>query len=244
MIITNVRQDFLADHGRKISVSIVDGGFNGIPQYARIWGGNPYPGHQHGNRILSIFTALDKAHPLQNLELNLSCYDPKTKYDGLAKALGMLPKTDILSISMAWKDDIPEIKELLREKAGIVLAPVPNDPKAAYPSSYKFTVKCSDSHGTVADYCISPFPEWKGSSYAVPAMARLLCYGNGPWINTGIPILDLFSQCKKVIPGSAHIEKGIPLLKCPHCARRLVNPMTHAYYAEKPEKCPYCSRPL
>ncbi len=36
MIITNVRQDFLAAHGRKKSVSIVDGGFTGIPQYARI----------------------------------------------------------------------------------------------------------------------------------------------------------------------------------------------------------------
>jgi hypothetical protein len=72
---------------KPVSVSIIDSGFSNIPSYAKIYGMNLQPYHNHGNRVLSIFRALDEQFPLPNLTLNLSCYDVNTNYEGLIQAL-------------------------------------------------------------------------------------------------------------------------------------------------------------
>lgn len=94
---------FLNKIKEKITVSIIDSGFYKIPEYAKIYGFNKNPTHQHGNRILSIFTALDKTYPIDNLSLNLSCYNPADGYGGLLFAIEKLPDSDILSMSISWK---------------------------------------------------------------------------------------------------------------------------------------------
>ena len=90
-------------HDRPVSVSIIDSGFSHIPKYAKIYGYNNSINHNHGDKVLSVFTALDKNFPLSNLTLNLVSYNPNTEYQGLIKALKSLPYADILSISIAWK---------------------------------------------------------------------------------------------------------------------------------------------
>jgi hypothetical protein len=52
---------------------------------------------------LAVFTALDKFYPIKNLKLNLVSYNAKTEYNGLIKALKLLPYSDILSLSIAWE---------------------------------------------------------------------------------------------------------------------------------------------
>lgn len=89
-------------HDDPISVSIIDSGFSYIPKYAQIYGRNNSLNSSHGDKVLSVFTALDVKFPIPNLKLNLVSYNPSTEYAGLIKALKLLPHSDILSISMAW----------------------------------------------------------------------------------------------------------------------------------------------
>ena len=107
MNIEKISEKFLLNNNNRISVSIIDSGFYNIPEYATIYGFNKNPSHYHGNRVLSIFRALDKKYPISNLKLNLSCYDSKDDYSGLFNAIYKLPESDILSISISWKEDKP-----------------------------------------------------------------------------------------------------------------------------------------
>ena len=75
MIIKKINTQLLKNE-RAISVGIIDSGFAYIPKYAQLHGLNTNYNHRHGNRILSIFSALDKEYPLPNLKLHLVCYNP------------------------------------------------------------------------------------------------------------------------------------------------------------------------
>lgn len=63
-MITSINADLLADHGKKIRVGIIDSGFSLLPSYATLHGTNYHNGTEHGDRMLSIFTALDRKYPL------------------------------------------------------------------------------------------------------------------------------------------------------------------------------------
>lgn len=243
MNISFVPEAFLANNRRIVSVSIIDSGFSFIPSYAKLYGSNPNPSYPHGNRILSIFTALDEKYPLDHLKLNLACFNPSDKYKGLIAALEQLPKSDILSLSLSWKDDNETIKRLLQEKADIVLVPYPNKAKdAMYPSSYEFTRKCMNANSGDVDYAICPNIDWKGNSYAVPAMARLLCYGEMTTFDNGILVDQLFLSCRNG-KKSIVIEKNVDeILICPYCRRTLRDPRTKAFLKKIPKICPYCGR--
>lgn len=241
MLVSGILRDFLKDGGRVVSVAMVDSGFSSIPAYARIYGPNPHPDHQHGNRMLSIFTAPDAAYPLSGLSLSLSCYNGGG-YGALANALRALPDSDVLSISLAWRDDVPEIRDLLQSKAGRVVVPTPNNFSLPYPSSYSFTVKCCNGRNPNADYCISPRPGWKGNSYAVPAIARLMCHGDIDGCLGDIPVEEVFGGMPA---GPAPAPESPPVLSsCPWCGTTLRDPKTYVLFARTPEKCPYCRRTL
>ncbi|MBO7092149.1 MAG: hypothetical protein J6W23_10215, partial [Victivallales bacterium] len=113
MNIVSVPVSFLRDTGRNVSVSIVDSGFSSIPPYAHLFGRNPNPTHPHGNRVLSVFSAMDERFPIHGMKLNLSCYHTKDGYDGLKYAIGILPRSDILSLSLSWKEDNSKLHKLL-----------------------------------------------------------------------------------------------------------------------------------
>lgn len=237
------------DHLRKgpvggSSAAIVDGGFRRIPKYATVYGPNPRPDDRHGNRMLSIFRAPDAEFPLDGFSLRLSCYDPKDGYDGLAKALDRLPASDVLSISLAWRDDVPEIRRLLAEKAGLVFVPYPNDRSTPYPAAYPFARTCFNGTRDDADYCICPNPEWKGNSYAVPAVARLACHGTLHPFGIGVPVARIFAGCLSPAGGRPPARRGAAAgpFMCGWCGRTLVDPVTHRALEEMPESCPYCGR--
>jgi len=242
-MIENIDVSRLVDDGRKTIVGMVDSGFSKLPSYAVLHGAGHQSGTEHGDRVLAVFTALDRKFPLQNLELHLSCYDPKTGYDGLAYALSLLPECDILSISLSWKDDDVRIRSMLSSRFGKVCAPYSWD-DLPYPASYSFVTSCSNGDNPNADWSICPNAEWNGNSYAVPAVARLMAHGiDKPDHADGMPVAELFSDCGKgiaVLGGKSRAGK----MSCPHCHRFIRNGRTHGFMVTDFESCPYCGLPL
>lgn len=236
-MILNVTEGMLVDNGKHVSVAIVDSGFTTLPSYSKLYGPARVFDTTHGDRILSIFTALDREHPISKMELSLACYNPHTRYDGLAKALELLPPSDILSISMSWKDNNDDVRNLLESKFRTVCVPWSGE-DLPYPAAYGFTTTCSDTDNRLADWCIRPNSDWKGNSYAVPAVARILAYGNGmpdSTVGESVDIPTLFSDCKNGVPEV--VVKKIDRYPCPHCDRGLV--IEHGTAL-----CPYCGLPL
>ena len=243
-MITSINADLLADHGKKIRVGMVDSGFSLLPSYATLHGTNYHNGTEHGDRMLSIFTALDRKYPLNGLELHVSCYNPQTSYDGLAYSLSLLPDCDILSISMSWKDDDVRVHNMLSTRFGHVCVPYSWD-DLPYPASYDSMITCSNNDNPNADWSICPNQAWKGNSYAVPAIARLLAHGNESPVNdeNGIPVEELFAECKK---GVAVVDRKSKAgkMSCPHCHRFIRSSKTHGFILTDAEDCPYCGMPL
>lgn len=227
-------------NNQPISVSIIDSGFSYIPKYAKILGYNEKINNSHGDKVLSVFTALDKYYPLPNLTLNLVSYNPNTEYKGLIKALKLLPHSDILSLSIAWASHNEQVKNLLFEKADKICVPYSENSDNPYPSKYDGVITCSYTNNQKADYSINPIGEYKGNSFAVPAIARLLAYRiNIENNNYGTPIFDLFKHYNEVKNNSVNINNYVKLLECPYCGKKLRN----KYYTplkQLPEKCPYC----
>lgn len=242
--IRSVNEGILNDEGGVASVAMVDSGFSALPPYAVMHGVNRNDSTAHGDRTLSVFTALDKTHPLPNLVLNLSCYDPSAGYGGLMKAFEMLPDSDILSVSISWKDDIKEIRDLLESKFKTVCVPC-SDWRLPYPALYGFTVKCSFVDDARADYCIDPNPAWRGNSYAVPAVARLLSYGvpmDEIASGDGTPVTELFKDCNVLLrERNASMRRK---MSCPHCHRYMRSGKTQGFVTVDLEECPYCGMPL
>ena len=247
MQVTSIPERYLADRSRRVSVSMLDSGFMGMPSYAVMHGPNPDPGHRHGNRMLSIFTALDGKWPHHGISLHLACYRPSDGYAGLEKAISMLPHTDILSLSLAWRDDVPSVMEVLRSKADVILVPMPNTTSVKDPAAYAFTSTCCNGYDANANWCLSPNPAWKGNSYAVPAMARILCHGNGKplaWEGNAISVQEMFSSCGSYQEPVKMGGKPSPIVKCMHCRHEMRDPYTSRPMDHIPEKCPYCGRKM
>lgn len=249
MNIVFVPVPFLKDHGRPVSVSIVDSGFSSIPSYARVFGRNPNPSHPHGNRVLSIFTALDAQFPIGKLSLNLSCYHTKDGYEGLEYAIGLLPESDILSLSLSWKDDNRKLQGLLFKKASIVLAADGAGTSRPYPSAYGGIQSCASYSSTGGVFSICPVPQWRGNSYAVPAIARLMAYGSdgrlwddGEHLNDAhIRVQDLFSGAIRGIQMKERTFDDRPsaVITCRHCLR-VIRDEKNELVSKPPSKCPYC----
>lgn len=223
-----------------ISVSIIDSGFSHIPKYAKIYGYNNIINHEHGDKVLSVFTALDKYYPIPNLTLNLVSYNPNTEYRGLIKALKLLPHSDILSISIAWASHNDQIKNLLFEKADKICVPYTKGSDNPFPSEYEGVITCSYNDNYYADYSINPVIEYKGNSFAVPAIARLLASRINIENNlSGKSVLELFKYYNDLSYSTTDLNKGVKLLSCPFCNKKLRS----KYYTplkEFPERCPYC----
>lgn len=241
-MILSIDADLLTDHGRDVSVAIVDSGFSVIPSYATLHGERARGSRGHGDRILSIFSSLDWRFPLNGLKLHLACYSPSSGYAGLASALESLPDCDILSISMLWKDDDETTRRLLERKFGKVCCPCSNG-LLRHPSSYGFTLTCSKTERRTADFCIDPNPEWTGNSYAVPAVARLLAHGiDLRNTGNGIAVQELFAPCRNGVrvKEQDHVPEK---RKCPHCQRYLRNGR-NGFATPKSGICPYCGLPI
>lgn len=199
----------------------------------------------HGNRILSIFTSLDQQFPIPNLTLNLSCYDVNTGYEGLIQALKRLPESDILSLSLSWKEHNQQLYDLLFKKAKIICVPYSDGTVNPYPSIYDNVIKCSNVIDSRADYSICPVSNWNGNSYAVPAIARLLSYNKQiKNDNNGIKVDQLFKNYNAHILNVKNNEKNNnKILKCSFCLKNLKTKQ-HTYIKEMPSKCPYCGQKL
>ena len=243
--IKNFPIDALADKGQGISVSIVDTGFAKVPRYAKLFTPNPSSGHYHGNRVLSVFTAPDNKFPLAGLTLNLGATGPEPDYGRLIYSIKSLPESDILSLSVCWKDDNPKLLEAMFEKARVIVAPCENGLQV-YPARYadEKIVVCCDNPQKNAKYCISPRSAYNGSSYAVPAIARLLCHErNLDKLNYNGECIDvqaLFASTEKAV----HIpDAEIRILHCPYCHRTLKN-KNYTPMQAMPDDCPYCGNKL
>lgn len=243
--IKNFPIDALIDKGQSISVSIVDTGFAKMPKYAKLFTPNPSSGHYHGNRVLSIFTAPDNKFSLTNLTLNLGATGPEPDYERLIYSIKSLPESDILSLSVCWKDDNPKLLEAMFERAKIIVAPCENGLQV-YPARYadEKIVVCCDNPQKNARYCISPRSAYNGSSYAVPAIARLLCH------ERNLDKLDYGGECIDVQALFASTEKAmhipdaeIKILHCPYCHRTLKN-KNYTPMQTLPDDCPYCGNKL
>lgn len=235
----------LVDKGQSIKVSIVDTGFARIPKYAKLFTSNSSSSHYHGNRVLSIFTAPDSSFPLAGLTLNLAATGPHPDYHHLIYSIKSLPESDILSLSMCWKDNVPKLLEAMFEKSKVVVAPCENGLQV-YPARYadEKIVVCCDNPQKNARYCIFPRNEYNGSSYAVPAIARLLCYTSNlnelNYSGECIDVQKLFASTEKAI----HISDAeIKILHCPYCHRTLKN-KNHTPMQILPNDCPYCGNKL
>ncbi len=229
---------------RKISVSIIDTGFLCVPNYARLYTPNESKGHFHGNRVLDVFTSPDKSHPIQGLTLNLAATGPAPDYSRLIYSINSLPESDLISISICWKDDNQELLSALMKKARVVVAPCENK-EQIYPARYrcKNMVVCCDDTSKSAHYCIKPRKEYNGSSYAVPAIARLLCYTDNldklDYTKDCIDISDLFSSRKNQFS----LTNDIVVLNCKHCHQTLKN-KNFSPMQSMPDNCPYCGMRL
>lgn len=250
-MIERIDANFLLNVENNVVVSIVDSGFSFIPTYAKLFSTSNTGKIEHGNRILSIFSALDEKYPINGLKLNLSCYNPSTGYDGLRNAIKVLPHSDILSLSMLWKDNDKGLMNLLLEKANVVLVPFATSSELMYPACYGFTNTCSNHNNDEADYSICPNRHWVGNSYAVPAMARLLAYGKGIEFLTGsgkgIAVYELFKKCSLLEPvrGASNSDAhSFGKKRCPYCHRHIRNSITHGFTSGDIESCPYCGLPL
>lgn len=235
----------LLKNDQPIKVGIIDSGFDTIPSYAKLHGLNINKNRQHGNRILSIFSALDKDYPLNNLQLHLVCYNPNDEYDGLIKALNKMPYVDILSISLSWKNDNQQVKNLLFSKAKKICVPFTKDkPDLLYPSLYDGVITCYNGINPNADYSINPVEAYKGNSYAVPAVARLLAY-NIDLKNdvNGVNIQQLFKNYVNPFNISINLNKtnNIKSSTCPFCNRTL-RTKKHTLLSVLPQQCPYCGK--
>ena len=244
MLIDSVDGSRLLDDGRTVSVAMIDSGFSSIPEYATMHGSNNASGVKHGNRVLSIFTAPDKMFPLTGMRLHLACYNPMTGYDGLVGAVGILPKCDILSVSMSWKDNVDELRVAIGRKFGMVCAPWSKDKNLPYPGEYGLAVTCSNTENENADYCIAPNAGWRGNSYAVPAIARLFAHGYFGRSGSGemLAVDSLFSACKDgvtVMTASHSGQAGI--MACPNCHRYMRSMNNGGFIVlERGTPCPYC----
>ena len=226
-------------HNQPVSVSIIDSGFSHIPKYAKIYGYNNSLNHEHGDKVLSVFTALDYNYPIPNLTLNLVSYNPNTEYKGLIQALKTLPHSDILSISIAWATHNEQVKNLLFEKADKICVPFSRN-NTPYPASYDGVITCSYLDNYAADYSINPVLEYMGDSFAVPAVARLLAYKMQIENNNhGENIVDLFQYYNFVKYDTVDINKVNTLLKCTNCNNALRS-KAYTPLKEYPERCPYC----
>lgn len=250
-MIERINTNLLFNVENKVEVSIVDSGFSFIPTYAKLFNTSNTGKIEHGNRILSIFSALDEQYPINGLKLNLSCYNPSTGYEGLRNAIGVLPHSDILSLSMLWKENDKALMRLLLEKANIVLVPFATNSELMYPACYGFTKTCSNYDNNEANFSICPNPNWVGNSYAVPAIARLLAYGKDveclAGSGRGMVVNDLFKKCslpehERGVSNSGIHSSGKK--KCQHCHRHIRNPITHGFTDMDVEACPYCGLPL
>ena len=228
-----------------IIVSIIDSGFSKFPSYAKLYGLNNNLSNPHGDRVLSIFTALDQQYPLPNLKLYLIAYNPNDTYDGIIKALKLMPKSDILSISFAWKQHNETIYQLLCEKAKHICVSYSEHLNISYPSIYHNTITCSFKEQSHADYCITPTQKWNGNSYAAPAIARLLCYNQFLYNDekNGIDVMELFKNHNVNENRTQVIQQfnQFQLITCPYCNRNLKNKFGTPL-KEIPNKCPYCGR--
>ena len=234
----------LQDPGCSVSVSIVDTGFSSIPQYARLLTDNPSSTHFHGNRVLSVFTAPDQKYPLSGLSLNLAATGINPGYEELIYSIKSLPKSDILSLSMCWRRPNAELLSAILEKADTIVVPCEGE-GLPYPARHRLenAIVCCDDLSKQANYCIRPRAIYSGSSYAVPAIARLLCYsktlgnisGNGP---KSVSVLDLFAG-KVASTQSASVQ----VLHCPFCHCTLKH-RSSAPMSSMPENCPYCGMQL
>ena len=246
MMLSMLDRRLLVDRGQKISVSIIDSGFSKIPSYATMHGRNPMPGHVHGNRVLSIFTAPDALYSIAGLELHLACHAPNGGYASLERALSLLPRTDILSISLSWGDDIPELRSLLLSKADMIFVPFTSGTRLPYPSAYDGMMTCSDHDDRLAKYCAKPVPEWNGLSYSVPAIARLAVHSPalldvnaaGSTPDDPIQLQEVFSPASGSMQVSRTRQSGATFT-CGSCKRTLRNP-DHSLMTERPSRCPYC----
>ena len=223
-----------------ISVSIIDSGFSHIPKYAKIYGCNNSINHEHGDKVLSVFTALDYNYPLSNLTLNLVSYNPNTEYKGLIKALKLLPHSDILSISIAWASHNEQVKNLLFEKADKICVPFSKYSDNPFPSLYDGVITCSYLDNTQADYSINPVAEYKGNSFAVPAIARLLAYKMDiKEDKNGKSIVDLFKYYNQLKYSTKNINEENKILKCNFCNKDLRSKY-NTLLKQLPSRCPYC----
>ncbi len=251
MLIDGIDESRLSDDGRAVSVAIIDSGFSRMPSYATMHGANGMAGAVHGSRILSIFTAFDKSHPIANMTLHLSCYNPMTGYEGLKTAIRILPECDILSISMSWKDDSVEIRSMLRDKFKTVCVPYSANTSLLYPASYEFTTTCSNLFNQMADYCIQPNPEWRGNSYAVPAVARLFAHGyfdrdsSTDEARIVKPVQDEFAECRNGITVKEDAGSHAGIMICPSCHRYMRSRKTNGLIVlDTGTPCPYCGHIL
>ena len=244
MLIDSVDGSRLLDDGRTVSVAMIDSGFSSIPKYATMHGSNNASGVKHGNRVLSIFTAPDKMFPLTGMRLHLACYNPMTGYDGLVWAVGILPKCDILSVSMSWKDNVDELRVAIGRKFGMVCAPWSKDKGLPYPGEYGLAVTCSNTENENADYCIAPNAGWRGNSYAVPAIARLFAHGYFDRSDSGttLAVDNLFSACKdRVMAMTASHSGQAGIMACPNCHRYMRSMNNGGFIVlERGTPCPYC----
>ena len=246
MIIQKINTSLLKNQN-PVSVGIIDSGFSKMPKYAKLYGINSIPDYPHGNRILSIFSALDKDYPIPNLKLHLVCYNPKKEYEGLINALKLIPHVDILSISLSWRDDNPELKKLLFQKADKICVPfTKNKPDLIYPSVYEGVINCFNGENINADYSINPVKQYKGNSYAVPAIARLLAYNiDIKNDNNGMNIHELFRNYNNPFIQDAKIDenKTENSSTCKYCLRT-IRTKNHTLVQQLPERCPYCGNRL
>ena len=246
MLISAVRPDILEPAG-PVSVALVDGGFGRLPVYASMHTANPDPWHRHGNTVLSVFTAPDGRWPIPGLELHLACFWAGSGVDGVAKAVAALPEVDILSISAAWAEDDRRLEDLLLSRAGTVVCALPHGLSLKYPWSYPGMTAVSAVRDSRAEFCLSPAEGWTSSSYAAPAVARLLAYGHGIVPRTdgaGILVAEIFRGSALAGTGdAAALVAGGRELSCPHCGRKMRGP-TGAFLREMPDRCPRCGRAI
>ncbi len=248
MKIDRVSPSILEPSLSSVSVGIVDSGFFEPPSYAVIHNRNLRPRHPHGNRVLGVFTALDSSHPIPGLSLHLAAYDEESTYSGLAEAINSLPHCDILSVSIAWRDNRIDIRNLMREKADKILVAFSAHTATPYPSKWGSPFQsCSQSENAEADWSINPCSELIGNSYAVPAIARLMAYGHelSSGNDDGIAVEELFLESSAAAEAyysdNTPAERNYKSLNCPHCHRSFLD-AANTPMQSFPEKCPYCGR--